>query len=103
MEAWGQGWDYLVKPIWEKLDNIRNDNLHGKYDLEQINHCFDFMYRVLLKDCVENIKSSDWDVNDKYLVMDKTQNVIRLFREAKNEKEKVIAINCGEQLLRSIY
>lgn len=102
-KTWGEGWDYLLKDIWENLDTIRKDNLSYSHNEQLIDKCFNFIYPIFLTKILKLVKETDWSPEDKVEIINKSDQIRKMFKSAKTVNDKVIAINVAEQFLRAIY
>jgi hypothetical protein len=101
--GWGEGWDYMLQDIWDRLDLIRADNIKGVHNKTNIDYCFYYIYRALVGEANIKIENADWLEQDKKHVSDMLYRIVELFSEAKTLSDKVIAIVVAEQYLRQTY
>ena len=101
--GWGEGWDYMVRDIWDRLDLIRKDNLAEAHNEANIDYCFHYIYKVLVGEANIKIENADWSKKDKEYVSAMLFRLVELFSESKTVSDKVIAIVVAEQFLRQTY
>ena len=102
--GWGEGWDYMVKEIWGRLDMIRDENVYDRpHDTTNVDYCFHYIYKVLVGEANIKIEKADWKPKDKKHVSNILFRLIELFSDAKITSDKVIAIVVAEQFLRQTY